>query len=48
VGVLCLILAGFLAGGAWSFHRQGQSRVVVIAVGLLAMLALAAGVLWLV
>ena len=47
MGVLCLVLAGFLAGGAYSFHRQGLPRIAVFATGVAAVLALTGGVLWL-
>ncbi|MEU4567281.1 hypothetical protein [Micromonospora sp. NPDC023956] len=45
---LLLILAGLLVGGAVSLHRQGASRGVVVVTGLLALLATAGGVLWLI
>jgi hypothetical protein len=48
VPVLLLALAGIFVGGAVSMHRQGASRVVVMAVALLALLAAAGGVLWLI
>ncbi|WP_346775859.1 hypothetical protein [Micromonospora sp. HNM0581] len=44
---LLLILAGVLVGGALSLHRQGAPRGAVIVTALLAVLATAAGVLWL-
>ncbi|GIJ77750.1 hypothetical protein SAMN05443287_111154 [Micromonospora phaseoli] len=44
---LLLILAGVLVGGALSLHRQGAPRGAVVVTGLLALLATAAGVLWL-
>ncbi|MGK5520101.1 hypothetical protein ACSNN9_12170 [Micromonospora sp. URMC 107] len=44
---LLLILAGVLVGGAWSLHRQGAPRGAVVVTALLAALATAAGVLWL-
>ncbi|HEV7757141.1 MAG TPA: hypothetical protein VGO94_14900 [Mycobacteriales bacterium] len=47
IGALCLILAGFLSGGAYSVARQGGSRVAVGILGTLAAIAAAAGVLWL-
>ncbi|HEY0357244.1 MAG TPA: hypothetical protein VGD11_01605 [Mycobacteriales bacterium] len=47
IGALCLVLAGFLTGGAFSVARQGGSRVAVGILGTLAALAAAAGVLWL-
>lgn len=40
-------LAGLLAGGAWSMHRQGAGRGAVVLLGVLAALALAGGVAWL-
>jgi hypothetical protein len=40
-------LAGVLVGGAWSLHRQGASRGAIGLVALLAVLATAGGVLWL-
>ncbi|MEU9508148.1 hypothetical protein AB0D32_17940 [Micromonospora sp. NPDC048170] len=43
---LLLILAGVLVGGAWSLHKQGAPRGAVIVTALLAVLATAAGVLW--
>ncbi|MEV0328552.1 hypothetical protein AB0H63_19205 [Micromonospora echinospora] len=45
---LLLILAGLLVGGVVSLHRQGASRGVVVVTGLLALLATAGGVLWLI
>ncbi|MDG4805288.1 hypothetical protein O7634_00765 [Micromonospora sp. WMMD1120] len=44
---LLLILAGVLVGGAWSLHRQGAPKGAVIITALLAVLATAGGVLWL-
>ncbi|MBQ1073031.1 hypothetical protein KBX06_07635 [Micromonospora sp. C31] len=43
---LLLILAGVLVGGAWSLHRQAAPRGAVVVTALLAVLATAAGVLW--
>lgn len=40
-------LAGVLVGGAWSMHRQGAARGGIALVGVLALLAAAGGVLWL-
>lgn len=40
-------LAGVLVGGAWSLHRQGAPRTNVILLGVLALAALAGGILWL-
>ncbi|WP_416903187.1 hypothetical protein [Micromonospora echinospora] len=45
---LLLILAGLLVGGVVSLHRQGAARSVVVVTGLLALLATAGGVLWLI
>ncbi len=44
---LLLILAGVLVGGAWSLYRQGASRGAVVITAVLAVLATAGGVLWL-
>ncbi|WP_329102418.1 hypothetical protein OG792_23855 [Micromonospora sp. NBC_01699] len=41
------VLAGVLVGGVWSLHRQGASIGMIGFVGLLALLATAGGVLWL-
>lgn len=43
--VLLFALAGVLAGGAWSLHRQGAARTAIVVTGLLAVLALAGGIL---
>ena len=48
VPILLLALAGILSGGAFSLHKQGASRGVVGFVGVLAVLSLAGGILWLV
>ncbi|MFB9544158.1 hypothetical protein [Micromonospora sagamiensis] len=45
---LLLILAGLLAGGVVSLHRQGAARGVVVVTALLALLAGVGGVLWLI
>ncbi|MEU3457070.1 hypothetical protein ABZ671_26215 [Micromonospora sp. NPDC006766] len=44
---LLLILAGVLVGGTWSLHKQGAPRGTVVVIGLLAVLASAGGLLWL-
>ncbi|WP_176308718.1 hypothetical protein [Micromonospora sp. NBS 11-29] len=44
---LLLLLGGVLVGGAWSLHKQGAARAAVVVTGLLALLATAGGVLWL-
>ncbi|GAB3984573.1 hypothetical protein V1634_11035 [Plantactinospora veratri] len=46
--VALFALGGVLIGGAWSLHRQGAPQRVLWIVGLLALLATAGGVLWLV
>jgi hypothetical protein len=43
--IALLGLAGMLVGGAWSLRRQGAPVVSVLVLGLLALLAAAAGVL---
>jgi hypothetical protein len=45
--ILLFALAGVLVGGAWSMHRQGGSTGIVGFIGVLALLATAGGVLWL-
>jgi len=30
VGIVYLVLAGFLAGGVYSFHRQGKPLVIQV------------------
>jgi hypothetical protein len=45
---LLLILAGLLVGGVVSLHRQGASRSVLVVTALLALLATAGGLLWLI
>lgn len=45
--VVLFALAGVLVGGAWSVHRQGASRGVVIGLAVLAVLAAGGGILWL-
>jgi hypothetical protein len=46
--ILLFVLAGVLVGGAWSMYRQGATRGVIGFLALLALLATAGGVLWLV
>ena len=46
--ILLLGVAGILVGGALSLRRQGASRTAVGLVGLLALIAAAGGVLWLI
>ncbi|WP_434740992.1 hypothetical protein [Micromonospora sp. SH-82] len=45
--MLLLALGGVLVGGAWSLHRQGAPRSGVVIAGVLAVLATAGGVLYL-
>ncbi|MEU4678104.1 hypothetical protein [Micromonospora sp. NPDC023737] len=45
--ILMLVLAGVLVGGVWSLHRQGAPRSAVLLTAVLAVLATAGGVLWL-
>jgi hypothetical protein len=45
--IALMALAGVLVGGAWSLHRQGAARATVAVVGVLAAVALAGGILWL-
>ncbi|WP_406042688.1 hypothetical protein OG799_02560 [Micromonospora sp. NBC_00898] len=47
MGTVLLILAGVLAGGTWSLHKQGAPRSAVVVTGLLAVLATVGGLLWL-
>jgi hypothetical protein len=46
--IVLFALAGVLVGGVWSMYRQGASRGAVGLVAVLAVLAAAGGVLWLV
>jgi hypothetical protein len=43
--VLCAA-GGVLLGGAWSLRSQGAGRPAIVVVALLGVIALAAGVLW--
>jgi hypothetical protein len=45
-GVLLIVFGGFLLGGTYSFHKQGLPKPVVIGMGVAAVLAIAAGILW--
>lgn len=45
--IALMALAGVLLGGAWSMYRQGASRGSVGLLAVLAALALAGGLLWL-
>jgi len=46
--VALMALAGVLVGGAWSMHKQGASRATIVVLGVLAAVALAGGILWLI
>jgi hypothetical protein len=46
--VALFALAGVLAGGAWSLHKQGAARGAIGLVAVLAALAAGGGVLWLI
>ncbi|MEV4534962.1 hypothetical protein AB0J82_14140 [Asanoa sp. NPDC049518] len=48
MSIALLALAGILSGGAYSMHKQGAARGIVVFIGLLAALALVGGILWLV
>ena len=48
IPLLLLAFAGLLAGGAVSLHRQQATRFSVVITGLLAALAAAGGILWLI
>jgi hypothetical protein len=45
--ILLFALGGILAGGAWSMRQQGASRGTIAVVVLIGVLAIAAGVAWL-
>ena len=47
MAIICFALAGFLAGGAYTLAKNGTSKVMAGVVGVLAVLAAAAGVAWL-
>ncbi|HEX6497569.1 MAG TPA: hypothetical protein VF054_00900 [Micromonosporaceae bacterium] len=46
--VVLFAIGGLLAGGCWSMYKQGASKVVVALVGVLSLVAVAGGLLWLV
>ncbi|WP_412542281.1 hypothetical protein R8Z50_07150 [Longispora sp. K20-0274] len=46
MSIVLLAVAGILFGGAWSLQQREASKVAVAIVGLLAVLALAGGILW--
>jgi hypothetical protein len=45
--ILLFALAGILFGGTWSLYKQGSHKAVVVVVGVLALMAAAGGVAWL-
>jgi hypothetical protein len=47
LALVLLVLAGVLAGGAWSLRQQGSGAGAVALMVVLAVLALAGGVAWL-
>ncbi len=44
--ILLLAFGGILVGGTYSLAKQGAPKVVVIATGLAAALAVAGGIAW--
>ena len=48
IAVLLFVVAGFLVGGVISLVRQGATKFSIGLVAALALLALAAGVAWLI
>jgi hypothetical protein len=46
VPVLLCAAGGILLGGSWSLRGQGAARAAVVLVAVLGVLAVAAGVLW--
>jgi hypothetical protein len=48
VPLVMLALAGLLAGGALSLHRQKATTFSIVITGLLAVLAAAGGIFWLI
>jgi hypothetical protein len=44
--ILLLAFGGILAGGAYSLAKQGAPKLVVIATGVAAALAVAGGIAW--
>jgi hypothetical protein len=46
VSVALFILGGLLAGGTVSLVKQGATKFSVVLTGALALLAIAAGILW--
>ena len=48
MSIALFILGGILVGGTISLVKQGATRFSIVVTGLLALLALAAGVLWMI
>jgi hypothetical protein len=48
IPILLFALAGILLGGTWSLYKQGSHKAVVVVVGVMALLAAAGGVAWLI
>ncbi len=46
MAVVMFVLGGFLIGGTWSLYKQKVPILVTAFCGLLAAMAMAAGVLW--
>ena len=44
--VVLIGVGGFLFGGAWTMRSQNAPRPAIVIVALLALIALAAGILW--
>ncbi len=47
ISIGLLALGGLFAGGAYSLYKQGSSKVAIAVVAVVAVLAIAGGVLWL-
>jgi membrane protein DedA with SNARE-associated domain len=47
ISVVCFLAAGFLGGGAYSMAKQDAPRLAVVVPAVLALVAAAAGLLWL-
>jgi hypothetical protein len=47
IPILLFALAGVLLGGSWSLYKQGSHKAVVLAVGVMGLVAAAGGVAWL-
>ncbi|GIG62790.1 hypothetical protein Lfu02_71620 [Longispora fulva] len=46
MSIVLLALAGILFGGAWSLQQQDRPKPVIAIVGLLGVLSLLGGILW--